>query len=118
MVVCAAVIAAAALATRATSIPLRVGALAGAMLLCVAAAAAWRHRFDSALHEERLASFRPSDLTADASSPYAGSKACRSCHPQEWQSWQKSYHRSMTQAVHSGSAAAGSVQANFDDVVL
>jgi predicted CXXCH cytochrome family protein len=29
--------------------------------------------------------------------PVAGSDACRDCHPQEWTSWHRSWHRTMTQ---------------------
>lgn len=44
---------------------------------------------------------------------YAGSDACRSCHEDQYGSWHRSYHRSMTQI-----ASEASVQANFDDVAL
>lgn len=29
--------------------------------------------------------------------PVAGSDSCRSCHPTQWQSWHRSFHRTMTQ---------------------
>ena len=37
---------------------------------------------------------RPARLPVDG---YAGSSACRSCHPAEYASWRASYHRTMTQ---------------------
>jgi len=44
---------------------------------------------------------------------YAGSKACRSCHEDQFASWHRSYHRTMTQI-----AAADAVQADFHNVSL
>jgi hypothetical protein len=29
--------------------------------------------------------------------PVSGSDSCRSCHPEQWQSWHRSFHRTMTQ---------------------
>jgi hypothetical protein len=37
--------------------------------------------------------------------PVAGSDSCRSCHVEQWQSWHRSYHRTMTQ--RPAPAAAG-----------
>ncbi|HEU4576953.1 MAG TPA: cytochrome c3 family protein [Polyangiaceae bacterium] len=37
---------------------------------------------------------------------YASSAACRSCHPGEYQSWQHSYHRSMTEQASAASVRA------------
>jgi hypothetical protein len=44
---------------------------------------------------------------------YVGSKECRSCHEEQFESWHRSYHRTMTQLV-----AADTVQADFHNVVL
>jgi predicted CXXCH cytochrome family protein len=44
---------------------------------------------------------------------YLGSSACRGCHPDAWQSWHDSWHRSMTQL-----AASDTMLARWDDVVL
>ncbi|MEW6161358.1 MAG: cytochrome c3 family protein, partial [Verrucomicrobiota bacterium] len=44
---------------------------------------------------------------------YTGSKACQSCHEDQFASWHRSYHRTMTQV-----AAPESVQADFHNVVL
>ena len=44
---------------------------------------------------------------------YAGSETCRSCHEDQFASWHRSYHRTMTQI-----AAPDAVQANFHNVVL
>lgn len=44
---------------------------------------------------------------------YVGSKSCRECHEDQYESWHRSYHRTMTQI-----AAPGSVQANFQNVTL
>ena len=41
------------------------------------------------------------------------SDACQSCHPEAFDSWHHSFHRSMTQR-----ASTESVLANFDDVKL
>ncbi|PYL01067.1 MAG: hypothetical protein DME19_02965 [Verrucomicrobia bacterium] len=44
---------------------------------------------------------------------YAGSKTCRSCHEDQFASWHRSYHRTMTQI-----AATDTVQADFLNVTL
>ena len=44
---------------------------------------------------------------------YVGSKTCRSCHEDQFASWHRSYHRTMTQI-----ASADVVQADFHNVVL
>ena len=50
---------------------------------------------------------------ATATNGYAGSASCRDCHPDQHESWHKSYHRTMTQL-----ADARTVQARFNNVVL
>src|SRR5262245_55986525 len=44
---------------------------------------------------------------------YVGSKACRSCHKDQFASWHRSYHRTLTQI-----AAPDTVQADFHNVTL
>jgi predicted CXXCH cytochrome family protein len=44
---------------------------------------------------------------------YVGSQNCRSCHEDQYASWHRSYHRSMTQI-----AGTNSIQASFHDVAL
>jgi predicted CXXCH cytochrome family protein len=44
---------------------------------------------------------------------YVGSKTCRSCHEEQFDSWHRSYHRTMTQI-----AAADAIQADFNNVTL
>src|SRR5256886_16362354 len=44
---------------------------------------------------------------------YVGSKTCRSCHADQFESWHRSYHRTMTQI-----AGADTVQADFHNVAL
>jgi predicted CXXCH cytochrome family protein len=44
---------------------------------------------------------------------YVGSAACRECHEDQFTSWHRSYHRSMTQV-----ASEQTVLADFDNVVL
>jgi len=44
---------------------------------------------------------------------YSGSASCRACHPDQYTSWHRSFHRTMTQI-----ASAESVRGNFDGVAL
>jgi len=44
---------------------------------------------------------------------YLGSESCRSCHEEQFNSWHRSYHRTMTQF-----ATPDSVRANFHNVTL
>lgn len=44
---------------------------------------------------------------------YAGSESCRECHVDQFQSWHRSYHRTMTQLP-----SPDSVKASFDNVTL
>lgn len=53
---------------------------------------------------------RPLEQRADG---YVSSKTCRACHPREYASWHRSYHRSMTQL-----AEPSTVRGDFDDVAL
>ena len=42
------------------------------------------------------------------SAGYVTSAACRSCHPREYESWHRSYHRTMTQVVSPATVLAPS----------
>src|SRR6266498_2143678 len=44
---------------------------------------------------------------------YARSDSCRACHPDQYASWHRSFHRTMTQV-----ASDESVRGNFDGVAL
>ncbi|HKI72360.1 MAG TPA: cytochrome c3 family protein, partial [Verrucomicrobiae bacterium] len=44
---------------------------------------------------------------------YVGSETCRSCHEDQFESWHRSYHRTMTQV-----AAPDTIQADFRNVAL
>ena len=44
---------------------------------------------------------------------YVGSQACQKCHKDEYSSWHRTYHRTMTQV-----ASPESIQADFNNVVL
>jgi predicted CXXCH cytochrome family protein len=44
---------------------------------------------------------------------YAGSASCRTCHPNQYNSWHQSFHRTMTQI-----ASKDSVRGSFDNVTL
>src|SRR5207245_8924601 len=44
---------------------------------------------------------------------YVGSVSCRACHPDQYTSWHRSFHRTMTQI-----ASTESVRGNFDGVAL
>lgn len=54
---------------------------------------------------QRVATARASSLAQDAELPklrsdgFVGSTRCRSCHPQAYQTWHASWHRTMTQKV-------------------
>jgi len=60
--------------------------------------------------EERFASALPH---VGGPSGYVGSRACQNCHQDQYESWHRSYHRTMTQI-----ASDESVQADFNHVVL
>ncbi len=53
---------------------------------------------------------RPIEV-AGGNDPYVGSASCMSCHPQQYDSWHASYHRTMTQT-----ATPSSVAGDFNDV--
>lgn len=61
----------------------------------------------------QLSSFRPDDATTNKNPEYASSRACKSCHPSQYKTWFKSYHRTMTQP-----ASKAAILAPFDGRVL
>jgi hypothetical protein len=63
---------------------------------------------DSVVPEPEVAG-RPIQVAADG---YVTSSACQACHPSQYASWHRSYHRTMTQV-----ATPESVAARFDDVL-
>jgi len=58
---------------------------------------------------ETQVSGRPIQIAGDG---YVTSTACQACHPSQYASWHRSYHRTMTQV-----ATAESIAARFDDVL-
>src|SRR3989442_5768091 len=62
---------------------------------------------------DEAAAFAASLPRVGGSDGYVGSAACRSCHEDQFGSWHRSYHRTMTQI-----ADADAVQADFHNVTL
>jgi formate-dependent nitrite reductase cytochrome c552 subunit len=60
--------------------------------------------------EERRVSGRPIQVPDEG---FVSSQTCRACHPSQYQSWHRSYHRTMTQV-----AAPETVAARFDGVTV
>lgn len=61
----------------------------------------------------RAAEFASSLPREGGPTGYFGSESCRSCHEQEFSSWHRTYHRTMTQF-----ASSDSVKADFNNVSL
>jgi len=65
-----------------------------------------KYHSDSATHasEFRLLSATPTQAPlippSDPSNAYTSSQTCRACHPGEYDSWHKSFHRTMTQLAN------------------
>jgi hypothetical protein len=59
---------------------------------------------------ERSVTDRPIQIPEDG---YVSSDTCRSCHPDQYASWHRSYHRTMTQV-----ARPGTVRADFDGTTI
>src|SRR5262249_6455045 len=57
---------------------------------------------------EREITYRPIQVDDDG---YVSSRTCKACHPSQYDTWHRSYHRTMTQL-----ATPSTVRANFDDV--
>jgi len=66
-------------------------------------------RIERAVEESRVAG-RPVQLPDEG---FVSSQTCRACHPSQYQSWHRSYHRTMTQI-----AAPENVAASFDGVAV
>ncbi len=66
-------------------------------------------QWDYPLTEEEI-DFRPVE---NPKNNYTGSNSCRSCHPDQYDSWHRSYHRTMTQP-----ATPENVIGNFDNVTV
>ncbi|MQA29510.1 MAG: C cytochrome precursor [Luteitalea sp.] len=59
---------------------------------------------------ERQVADRPIQLGQDG---YAGSQSCQACHPSQYRTWYRSYHRTMTQVATPDTAVA-----DFDAVTV
>jgi hypothetical protein len=60
--------------------------------------------------DERSIAERPIQVAEDG---YAASQTCKACHPDQYNSWYASYHRTMTQV-----ATPDTARANFDGVTV
>jgi hypothetical protein len=60
--------------------------------------------------DERRVPDRPVQVPGEG---FVSSQTCRACHPSQYQSWHRSYHRTMTQV-----AAPETVEADFDGVTV
>ncbi len=78
----------------------------GALALAATATRALRIHDDTRWSAERGRWVPQLDRTGDAAGGYAGSDACRACHPDAWSSWHGSYHRTMTQHATADSVLA------------
>ncbi len=76
-----------------------------ALAVVAVSAGLWRPRRDV-----QIDNYLPAQTDTDE---YVSSSACRSCHPGEYHSWHRTYHRTMTQV-----ASPESVRGDFDDVEL
>jgi predicted CXXCH cytochrome family protein len=72
---------------------------------------AWKSRAHSKVMARQQ--FRDSLPAEHRAGGYAKSDACRSCHPDQYASWHRSYHRTMTQR-----ATPEAVRGAFNDVTL
>jgi hypothetical protein len=59
---------------------------------------------------EQAVANRPIQFSQDG---YAGSQSCQACHPSQYSSWYRSYHRTMTQVATPETAVA-----DFDDITV
>jgi len=76
---------------------LKIGALAAVLLTTAVAGVAW---WTPRAYEADLAT-----PFAHREAPWAGSASCRSCHPDHHASWQRTFHRTMTQQADRHSVA-------------
>ena len=69
----------------------------------------WREKLN-----ERTTSLAQQTVPHQGRAPeYAGSDSCRACHPDQYSTWHRSFHRTMTQV-----ASPKSVRGNFDNISL
>jgi hypothetical protein len=73
--------------------------LAGAVALC----AGFVVRREAVTPEQQIG-YRPVQAPRDG---YASSASCRACHPSQYASWHRSYHRTMTQLASPDAVVAG-----------
>ena len=64
-------------------------------------------------HDSHDSQFRPVQTATDG---YVTSHECRECHPREHESWNASYHRTMTQLVSPDTVMSGVAPSTFTDV--
>ncbi|MCZ6571597.1 MAG: multiheme c-type cytochrome, partial [Planctomycetota bacterium] len=91
-----AVVAAVALLARTADRRLRGLALLVVLVAAAAAAAQFPRRARAGSEGDPLTQERP---VAERNRGYVSSQACKSCHPSQYESWHRSYHRTMTQVV-------------------
>jgi predicted CXXCH cytochrome family protein len=85
--------------------------LIGALLVVTLPLAGWaarRHLAAKQRHDEIVAT-----VPQQTRPGYSTSDRCEACHPSEYQSWHRGYHRTMTQY-----ASPATVRGDFDDVHL
>lgn len=85
--------------------------MVGALVLSIVPLAGWatvRH-LDGAERARELAAAAPQPVRPG----YARSDRCEACHPSQYHSWHRGYHRTMTQY-----ASPASVRGDFDNVTL
>ncbi len=90
------------------------GARLGTILLLIAAVLggfAWKSRAHARLSARQQ--LRQKLPVEDRPGGYVRSETCQSCHPEQYASWHRSYHRTMTQQ-----ATPESVRGNFTNVTL
>ncbi|HEX3761064.1 MAG TPA: hypothetical protein VHW23_20355, partial [Kofleriaceae bacterium] len=82
-----------------------------ALALTIGPLAVWSvwHQVDGARRAEAVAATAPQPVRAG----YATSDRCEACHPAQYQSWHRGYHRTMTQY-----ASPAAVRGDFADVTL
>jgi len=85
--------------------------LVGALVLAIVPLAGWatvRH-LDGAERQHEIAQTVPQPARPE----YATSERCEACHPSQYHSWHRGYHRTMTQY-----ASPASVRGDFNNVAL
>lgn len=96
-----------------STLALWLASMAGVVLalVCVGSVVVRANRFET----RRLTESERRDVSPKPSveGGYISSDACRACHPGEYDSWHRTYHRTMTQVAN-----AQTVKGDFDDVSL